>query len=56
LQLPEDQREAVELRHLPGCAVAEVAERLGKSQAAIAGLLFRGLKQLRGILQEKGEP
>jgi RNA polymerase sigma-70 factor, ECF subfamily len=55
LQLPEDQREAVELHHLKGCSVAEVAEQLGKSKAAVAGLLFRGLKQLRGILQERGE-
>jgi RNA polymerase sigma-70 factor (ECF subfamily) len=55
LQLPEEQRQAVELHHLQGYSVAEVAEHLGKSKAAIAGLLFRGLKQLRGILQEEGE-
>lgn len=54
LQLPEDQRQAVELHHLQGCSVAEVAEQLGKSKAAVAGLLFRGLKELRGVLRERG--
>ncbi len=54
LQLPEDQRSAVELHHLEGCPVAEVAQRLGKSKAAVAGLLFRGLKQLRQLLHEPG--
>jgi RNA polymerase sigma-70 factor (ECF subfamily) len=51
LHLPEDQRQAVELHHLQGCPVAEVAEQMGKSKAAVAGLLFRGLKQLRGLLE-----
>lgn len=45
--LPEDQRQAVELHHLSGCSVAEVGDRLGRSKAAIAGLLRRGLKSLR---------
>jgi RNA polymerase sigma-70 factor (ECF subfamily) len=58
--LPEDQRQAVELHHLNGCSVAEVGERLGRSKAAVAGLLRRGLKVLRGRLTgdipERGEP
>jgi RNA polymerase sigma-70 factor (ECF subfamily) len=45
--LPEDQRQAVELHHLNGCPVAEVADRLGRSKASVAGLLRRGLKALR---------
>lgn len=45
--LPEDQRQAVELHHLSGCSVAEVADRLGRSKASVAGLLRRGLKALR---------
>jgi RNA polymerase sigma-70 factor, ECF subfamily len=57
--LPEDQRQAVELHHLNGCSVAEVGERLGRSKAAVAGLLRRGLKVLRGRLTgdipERGE-
>jgi RNA polymerase sigma-70 factor (ECF subfamily) len=52
-QLPDDQRQAVELHHLKNCPVAEVAERMGRSKPAVAGLLFRGLKKLRTLLQEE---
>ncbi len=48
--LPEDQRAALELRHLHGAPVAEVGRRLGRSPAAVAGLLRRGLERLRGLL------
>jgi RNA polymerase sigma-70 factor (ECF subfamily) len=50
--LPVDQRRAVELHHLLGLSVAEVGERIGRSRAAVVGLLFRGLKRLRGLLAE----
>jgi RNA polymerase sigma-70 factor, ECF subfamily len=51
-QLPEDQRRAMELHHLKGCTVAEVALEIGRSKTAVVGLLFRGLKKLRRLLQE----
>jgi RNA polymerase sigma-70 factor (ECF subfamily) len=51
-QLPADQQRVVELHHLKGCTVAEVAELLERSKPAVMGLLFRGLKQLRAYLQE----
>jgi RNA polymerase sigma-70 factor (ECF subfamily) len=56
--LPEDQRRAVELHHLLGLSVAEVGERIGRTRAAVVGLLFRGLKKLRGLLAENpsGDP
>jgi RNA polymerase sigma-70 factor (ECF subfamily) len=50
--LPEPQREAVVLRHLEGCSLAEIAERLGRTQAAVVGPLQRGLRRLRETLQE----
>jgi RNA polymerase sigma-70 factor (ECF subfamily) len=49
-QLPEDQRRAVELRHLGGCTVGEVAEQMGRSKEAVAKLLLRGVARLRQIL------
>jgi RNA polymerase sigma-70 factor, ECF subfamily len=49
-QLPESQREAIVLHHLQGCSLTETARSLGKSDAAVAGLLHRGLKRLREIM------
>jgi RNA polymerase sigma-70 factor, ECF subfamily len=51
-QLPPAQREAVELRYLAALPLAAIAERTGKSAAAVAGLLHRGLARLRELLRE----
>jgi RNA polymerase sigma-70 factor (ECF subfamily) len=53
--LPEAQRETVRLRHLEGCSLAEIAERLGRTEAAAAGLLKRGLAKLREKLKSESE-
>lgn len=53
-RLPEDQRQVVELHHLKGWPVAEVAEAVGRTKPAVMGLLFRGLKKLRELLREPG--
>lgn len=50
--LPDAQREAIELHYLCGEPVAAVALALGKSTAAVAGLLKRGLHSLRQTFQE----
>jgi RNA polymerase sigma-70 factor (ECF subfamily) len=50
--LPDDQRQAVEGRHLHGFSVGEVARQMGRSRAAVAGLLRRGLDALRQHLRE----
>ena len=52
-QLPEDQRTAVELHHLRDGPVAEIARRMGRTEAAVAGLLRRGLKRLRELMAEE---
>lgn len=46
-QLPEAQRDAVILHYWQEIPLKQVAETLGKSPAAVAGLLQRGLATLR---------
>jgi RNA polymerase sigma-70 factor (ECF subfamily) len=50
-RLPDDQRLAVEWHHLRDGSVAEIAAHLGRTEAAVAGLLRRGLQKLRELLQ-----
>jgi RNA polymerase sigma-70 factor (ECF subfamily) len=51
-RLAPDQRTAVELRHLHGGSLDEVARQMGRSKEATAKLVFRGLKRLRELLDE----
>ena len=51
-QLPEAQREAVILHYFQGCTVGDIGRQLNRSPKAVAGLLHRGLKQLRVHLLE----
>jgi RNA polymerase sigma-70 factor (ECF subfamily) len=50
--LPEAQREAIILHHLQDWTLEQVGAHLGRSPAAVAGLIKRGLKQLRGVMNE----
>jgi RNA polymerase sigma-70 factor (ECF subfamily) len=50
--LPEAQRRAIELHHLRAMPLAEIADELGTTKAAVAGLLHRGMKALRSRLRE----
>ena len=49
--LPEDQQQALVLRHLQGWPLADIGRHFGRSPAAVAGLLHRGLKSLRRQLE-----
>jgi RNA polymerase sigma-70 factor (ECF subfamily) len=51
--LPDDQREAVRLRHLEGWALTDIARHLGRSPTATAGLIKRGMQALRRQLQKR---
>jgi RNA polymerase sigma-70 factor, ECF subfamily len=48
--LPAIQREVLLLRHCQGWSLAEIGAHLGRTRAAVASLLRRGLKQLRDHL------
>jgi RNA polymerase sigma-70 factor (ECF subfamily) len=50
-RLPDDQREALLLRHTQGMSVEEIGTHLGRTRASVASLLRRGLKQMREELQ-----
>jgi RNA polymerase sigma-70 factor (ECF subfamily) len=54
-QLPEDQRRVVELHHLRSLPIAEVAQQIGRTRPAVVGLLYRGVKKLRELLQDLAE-
>ncbi len=53
LSLLDDERSAVVLKHFHNWSVAEIAQHLGRTQDAVAGLLRRGLKKLREHLREE---
>jgi RNA polymerase sigma-70 factor (ECF subfamily) len=52
-QLPDAQRDAVILRHLQGLSLADVAREIGRSETAVAGLVYRGLNKLHTLLDER---
>ena len=49
--LPEEQRTAVELRYLGDCSLEEIAAMMDRSKPSVAGLLRRGIEELRARLQ-----
>lgn len=49
--LPEQQRVAVELHHLRGMRLVEVAEEMDRTKGAVASLVARGIKKLRAELK-----
>jgi RNA polymerase sigma-70 factor (ECF subfamily) len=52
-KLPQAQREALVLQHWQGWSLAQIGEHLGRSVEAVAGLIKRGLKQLRQLLCQR---
>jgi RNA polymerase sigma-70 factor (ECF subfamily) len=53
-QLPDAQREALELAYYGGFSQSELAERLGQPIGTIKSRMFAGLSRLRELLGEPG--
>ena len=53
-ELPDEQRQVIELRILAGLPVKEAATALRKTEAAVKMLQQRALKNLRQKLQDRG--
>jgi RNA polymerase sigma-70 factor (ECF subfamily) len=52
-RLPADQQDVVIQRDLQGASVSQIAERMGRSEKAVAGLLSRARSRLRELLEEE---
>ena len=51
--LSEAQQQALVLRYWQGLSLAEIGSAMDRSGAAVASLLHRGLRQLRGMLHRQ---
>jgi RNA polymerase sigma-70 factor (ECF subfamily) len=53
-QLPDAQRESLELAYYGGLSQSELAERLGQPLGTIKSRMFTGLSRMRELMEEPG--
>ncbi len=53
--LPPNQRTAVIMKHLRGYSLRDIAESLGLTEPAVAGLLHRGRQHLVAAMETRGQ-
>ena len=51
-ELPWEQQEAVRLKFIDEWPLTEIADFLGKTERAVAGLVARGMKRLKDRLKD----
>ncbi len=51
-QMPEAQRQSIELHYLHGLTLVETAEAMERTTPSVMGLLRRGLARLRTLLED----
>jgi RNA polymerase sigma factor (sigma-70 family) len=49
-QLPQDKRDVIIHHHMLGTPVAQIAAEMGRTEKAVAGLLYWGKRKLRELL------
>ena len=52
-KLPQEQQSALRMRYIENLPSKQIAERLGKSDAAVRVMLTRSLKKLHELLGEQ---
>jgi RNA polymerase sigma-70 factor (ECF subfamily) len=55
-RLPEDRRRVIALRHEEGLSFDEIAQRMGRTPAAVRKLWFRAVARLRRETGAAHEP
>jgi RNA polymerase sigma-70 factor (ECF subfamily) len=56
LKLPDEQREALRMRYVENLPSKQIADKLGKTDAAVRVMLTRSLKKLQDLLGDDAAP